>query len=370
MRVEGMRVEGIDERVPVYGVELHVRRWLGAGAGDRSSWCTACPPTLGCGRRGDRAGRRGAPGRRVDLRSHGESDAPDDGYDTATAAADVAAIAARVSTSPTRSSSGSRGVATWSSQVAAQHPEVAAALALVDGGWIDMRTASRPGRRARRRCARPTSTVARRTRCGPTSAPRIRDWSDWAIDATLANLAVAPDGTVTRRLSIPHHMQIVRSMWDDPPRRYYPDVHVPVLLDAGDIGSIRSAPPTSRDRPRAAAAALGNATIHEYRRRRPRHPRAAPGDSRRRLCLAASSPPTGRLMSAAPAGHHGLRRDRTDDGQAASGHLRARRRRWRRAPRYAVRVPDQRRRHHHARRSAISRRASAATCQIASWRSA
>src|SRR5688572_16850853 len=43
---------------------------------------------------------RGHPVYAVDLRSHGDSDAPEDGYDTATAAADVAALAERLSLPP------------------------------------------------------------------------------------------------------------------------------------------------------------------------------------------------------------------------------------------------------------------------------
>jgi pimeloyl-ACP methyl ester carboxylesterase len=61
------------------------------------------------------------------------------------------------------------------------------------------------------------------TRAHPT-------WEPWAVDATVANLRTAPDGTVSRRLSIAHHVAIVRSMWDDPPEHDFPVLGMPVWL--------------------------------------------------------------------------------------------------------------------------------------------
>lgn len=71
----------------------------------------------------------------VDLRGHGESEAPPSGYDTATAAADVAAVI------------GSLGLRrpvvagqSWGGNVvvelAAAQPDSVSAIALIDGGWI------------------------------------------------------------------------------------------------------------------------------------------------------------------------------------------------------------------------------------------
>jgi pimeloyl-ACP methyl ester carboxylesterase len=169
----------------------------------------------------------------VDLRSHGESSAPPDGYDTSTAASDLATLCARlelVRPVVAGQSWGGNVVA----RLAARQPDRLAALALVDGGWIDL-----------------TATFDSWDRCAEALRPPDVDgrpvaemrayltgahpgWSTAAIEATLANLREEPDGTVRRRLSIPHHMQIVRSMWDDPPWRDFPDITVPVLLPPGD----------------------------------------------------------------------------------------------------------------------------------------
>jgi pimeloyl-ACP methyl ester carboxylesterase len=176
----------------------------------------------------------GHPSYAVDLRSHGESDAPPDGYDTATAAADLSAVIDALGLFRPVVAGQS-----WGGNVvvrlAARHPEQVGALALVDGGWIDF--SHFDGWPAVESALRPPDIDGR-----PVAEIRgylVREhpaWSLDAIEATLANLRVDPGtGTVHRRLPIEQHMRIVRSMWDDPPWPDYPLITVPVLLlPAGD----------------------------------------------------------------------------------------------------------------------------------------
>jgi pimeloyl-ACP methyl ester carboxylesterase len=206
----------------------------------------------------------GHPSYAVDLRSHGESDSPPDGYDTATAADDLAAVIERLEL-------GRPVVAgqSWGGNVvvrlAARRPELVGALALVDGGWIDM---SQFGSwEAASAALRPPDIDGR-----PAAEIRgylVREHEDWsldAIEATLANLRVNADGTVSRRLPIEPHMRIVRSMWDDPPWPDYPHITAPVLLmpavpaaaQAGDAATQRRATVEK------AAAALARARVREY----------------------------------------------------------------------------------------------------------
>ena len=198
----------------------------------------------------------------IDLRSHGESDAPDDGYDTATAADDVASIAATL---------GIKGAViagqSWGGNVvlrlAAEHPDVAAALALVDGGWFSPSDEFDSWELAERRMRPPDvdGRPAEQMRAVMRAAhPR---WSDSAIDATVANLAVEPDGTIRRRLTIAHHMQIARSMYDDPPLPYYPRIGIPVLLMPALPAEMKAAE-ARRARIERAAARLTHASISEY----------------------------------------------------------------------------------------------------------
>ena len=245
------------------GTRLHVRRWLPAQPDG--------PPFLlvhglsSNARLWDEVARRlAAAGNQVDavdLRSHGESDAPADGYDTVTAAADVAAVAARLGLAPAVVAGQS-----WGGNVvvrlAVDHPSVVAALALVDGGWIDL-SASFTDWSACERALRPPDIDGM-----PEDDLRryIRsehpDWTATAVEATLANLRVT-DGRVTRRLPVDKHMHIVRSMWDDPPTRHLAGVQVPTLLLPA-IGHDAEAAHRRRTAVAKAAAALARAEVREY----------------------------------------------------------------------------------------------------------
>ena len=76
-------------------------------------------------------------------------------------------------------------------------------------------------------------------------------------------MRIWPDGTLSRRLPVERHMRIVRSMWEDPPNRYYASVTVPVLLmPALPADPGRAAGRASRIR--QAAAGFPDATVREY----------------------------------------------------------------------------------------------------------
>ena len=149
----------------------------------------------------------GHPVHAVDLRSHGDSDAPPDGYDTATAADDLAALGLTGVIAAGQSWGGNVVVS-----LAAKHPGVVAALALIDGGWLDLTQQFRSWEVA--------ETALRPPEIEGLPASELRrylrqnhpGWSAEAIDATLANMRVWPDGTLTRRLPVDRHMRIARSM--------------------------------------------------------------------------------------------------------------------------------------------------------------
>lgn len=250
------------------GVRLHVRRWFPSGAVVASS-ARAFLLVHGLSsnaRLWDEVAARlalaGHEAIAVDLRSHGESDAPDHGYDTATAAADVATIAGHLGI-------GGAVVAgqSWGGNVvlrlAAEHPDAVAALALVDGGWFSPSDSFASWASAERKMrppdvdGQPASEMRARMRAGHPQ------WSDAAIEATLANLRVEADGTIRRRLSIKHHMEIARSMYDDPPAADYPRIAVPVLLMPA-LPDDPNAAEQRRARIKQAESALRHASISEY----------------------------------------------------------------------------------------------------------
>ncbi|MEJ3743822.1 alpha/beta fold hydrolase [Actinomycetes bacterium KLBMP 9797] len=207
----------------------------------------------------------GFPSYAVDLRGHGDSDLPAAGFDTATAAADLAALATALHLRE-------QGLVvvgqSWGGNVAvrlaAEHPALVTALALVDGGWIDL-AAEFDSWEACAAALRPPDLDGRRADDVRAHLRHAHpDWSDAAIEATVANLRVAPDGTVTRRLPVPQHMSIVRSMFDDPPQRFYPALAMPVLLLPALPAGQPDRAARVRSRVQAAARALPRATIREY----------------------------------------------------------------------------------------------------------
>lgn len=245
------------------GVRLHVRRFPGS---------SARPPFLlvhglsSNARLWDGVAARlaaaGYTAYAVDLRSHGESDRPESGYDTATAVDDLAALAAKLDLPPAivvgQSWGGNVAV-----EFAAQHPDRTRGLALVDGGWIDLSDRFSSWEECARVLRPPDVDGMREVDLAAHIRREHSGWDEWAVRATLANFHVDADGHLSRRLPVAQHMSILRSMWDEVPSRHYPDVRAPTLLlpalpRDGEEAAARGAK-ISR-----AAAALGGATVHAY----------------------------------------------------------------------------------------------------------
>ena len=200
----------------------------------------------------------------VDLRGHGLSEQVEDGYSTDQAADDLAALCAELGLTGDRTpvvvgqSWGGNVVVS----LAARHGGVAA-LALVDGGWIDL-----------------GAQFASFDDCWAALAPpvfdslafadlpaRVRQWHpDWPAEGTAgaaANFVEGPDGLARPRLRRDHHRDIVHSLWAGDLRPLYPRVTVPVLL-APAVRSDAGETDERRVTPAAAADALPDARISWY----------------------------------------------------------------------------------------------------------
>jgi pimeloyl-ACP methyl ester carboxylesterase len=250
--------EPVDERFTVApGVGLHLRRWPGRrrpfllvhGLSSNARLWDGVARILSAADH---------PVTAVDLRSHGGSDAPPGGYDTATAADDLAALGIRDAVVAGQSWGGNVVV-----NFAARHPDLVAALALVDGGWLAPSTEFRSWEECEAALRPPEIDGLPASRLREFLRDSHPDWSAEALAATEANLRVWPDGSLGRRLSIDRHMRIVRSMWDDPPQPYYPSIRMPVLLIPA-LSSDPGAAAGRRARVEEAARALPDATIREY----------------------------------------------------------------------------------------------------------
>ena len=177
----------------------------------------------------------GHPVATVDLRGHGGSDKPDDGYDFATMGSDLVKVLDAVGFEQAVLAGQSTG-GNIVVDVAAQAPERVAGVAGIDGGalelsrqfpdWERCQEALRPPALA----GTPAATVEGWMRGAHPG------WSDWAIEASMANLEHLPDGTVRPWLSLDNHLRILRSLWEHRPSTVIPKLDVPVLLVMADTG--------------------------------------------------------------------------------------------------------------------------------------
>lgn len=171
----------------------------------------------------------------VDLRSHGLSEAPPGGYTTAAAATDLAAVVAGLELVDPVLAGQSWGGNVVLSYAAAGHP--LHAVAGLDGGWLHLADRFASWADCWTALAPPALDGLTAAAFADLLRRRHPSWAAEAIEATVANLRERPDRRLERRLALPHHESVLRSMYDNPPRLWYPHVAVPVLLlPAGDPG--------------------------------------------------------------------------------------------------------------------------------------
>lgn len=170
----------------------------------------------------------------LDLRGHGRSDKPDHGYTVPEVAADVADVIGVLS----------QGNAPWERplvagqswggnivvELAANHAERVRGVVAVDGGTIELSRAFPEWEECSRTLAPP--------RLAGMSGDRLRgfvrgahpDWSEEAIDGTMANMEHFADGTIAPWLTFERHITVLRGLWEHSPTSLFPSIKVPVLF--------------------------------------------------------------------------------------------------------------------------------------------
>ncbi|MGW2327119.1 alpha/beta fold hydrolase [Streptomyces sp. NPDC001700] len=212
----------------------------------------------------DQLAAAGHPVYAADLRGHGESDTPEKGYDTPTAVADLVAACAALGLSEVLVAGHSYG-GNVSVRLTAEHPELVAGLALVDGGWLEPAKAF-PSWEAFCGALRPPALDGATVRSVSDYFRAIHpDWSPAAIEAAVATMRENPDGSLSRRMSLEQHTSMLRSIWDEPPSPWYAAISVPTLLmPAIPKGADRQWADRIRSRIEATTATLRGATMREY----------------------------------------------------------------------------------------------------------
>ncbi len=165
----------------------------------------------------------------LDQRGHGLSDKPGS-YTFAGVTGDLSAFADALGLERPVITGHSWGAGVALS-FAADHPETPAAIALIDGGFVE-RSSSQTWEHAEAMMRPPEidgvpmDTFVGYMRKWPDIAPI---WSDQLKEMVLSNLEVR-DGKVYRRLPIPDHMKIAREIWEQDTSLLWERVRCPVLM--------------------------------------------------------------------------------------------------------------------------------------------
>lgn len=212
--------------------------------------------------------KMGHPVAALDLRGHGRSSKPDDGYDFATLCADiVGVIAALARVDP----SFERPVAlgqSWGGNIVLElgylHPGCVRGVVGVDGGTIEL-----SGRFPTwDECAAALAPPELRGMAAGRFEAMVRaahpDWPESGIRGTLANMEVQPDGTVAPWLTRERHMAILAELYRHRPSTRYAKIAVPVLLVSADGRDQDACGQAKRHSVGEALAAIPNARAHWF----------------------------------------------------------------------------------------------------------
>jgi pimeloyl-ACP methyl ester carboxylesterase len=220
-------------RVSVGEIELSVREWPGEGrpfllvhglASNAMTW-------EGVGRHLSEAGHRAVA---IDQRGHGRSDKPETGYGFEEVTSDLLALVEALEMQQPVIAGQSWG-GNVVLELAALYPEAPAGIVLVDGGFIDL--SSRPGAtwetvavsmRPPNLLGTPRSQMIERFRSFHAG------WDEAQIEMQMGNYETLEDGTIRPWLTLDHHLEILRSLWEQKPSRLAEQVAVPVMVAVAD----------------------------------------------------------------------------------------------------------------------------------------
>ena len=170
----------------------------------------------------------------LDLRGHGLSDKPDDGYSVASVARDVVDV---IDTLARDDASWQRPLVAGQSwggnivvEIAARHGEHVRGVVAVDGGTIELSRAFPEWSECERTLAPPRLAGMEATRLRSFVRGGHPDWSEEAIDGTMANMQHFDDGTIAPWLTFDRHITVLRGLWEHSPTSLFPAIDVPVMF--------------------------------------------------------------------------------------------------------------------------------------------
>lgn len=186
----------------------------------------------------------------VDFRGHGESDAPDGGYDLATFASDLTAVTERLAGGRGDGAGYDSGDGRRARPVLIGHslgamtilealkraPDLAGGAGLVEGGLVDASVQFGSLDECLFRSQLPPVGGMPRARVEGYLRATNPGWNEERLAGTMAAFRTEQDGTVQWRLTPPRFESLIRSMWEQRAPELWPFVAVPTLVAAADTG--------------------------------------------------------------------------------------------------------------------------------------
>jgi pimeloyl-ACP methyl ester carboxylesterase len=190
----------------------------------------------------------------IDQRGHGRSDAPEGGYDLATAVDDLLALIGALGLERPVLAGQS-----WGGNVVLElgwrHAATVRGIACVDGGVIELSRWYPSWDECLAKLTPPTLTHLTLAQMEARIRASVPHFSDRAVKAYLHCFRELPDGTIEPRLARPRHLEILRSLWEHRPSTRWATLKAPALLMLADTGdAARAAAKRSAE---AAARAAG-----------------------------------------------------------------------------------------------------------------
>ena len=170
----------------------------------------------------------------VDLRGHGLSDKPDDGYEINSVADNIAEV---ITALQPHQSAGQKPLVigqSWGGnlvvELAHRHPEIIRGIVAVDGGTIELSKAFPNWDECERTLRPPAIAGMHYDRLRSYIRAAHLDWSEEAIDGQMHNMERLDDGTIRPHLTMERHIKVLHSLWQHMPSTLWENITVPVLF--------------------------------------------------------------------------------------------------------------------------------------------
>lgn len=173
-----------------------------------------------------------------DLRGHGRSDAPEEGYDFRRITDDLLAVWADLAR---REDAFARPVVAGQSlggnlavELAWRSGSRLAGVVAIDGGTIELARRFPTWEECRERLSPPALEGLAAERFEAVVRQAHRDWPEVGIAGVLACMGRRADGTIAPHLTRERHLRLLRALYDHHPVARFPEIEAPVLLVVAD----------------------------------------------------------------------------------------------------------------------------------------